>query len=130
MVLTLPQSLEARQILTARPEWIVQHGRNPEFRLYLSRVKRRGPVSARAGCSTRALTRDDKQHRWMMFAAVHFSGVLRYRPRRILLCAAGRICSRLHGPANAAATNPINMGYSHQGESDSMCHANIALMQY
>lgn len=42
MVLKPHESLEATKILAAKPEWIVQHGRNPEFRLYLCRVKRRG----------------------------------------------------------------------------------------
>ncbi len=42
MVLNPQESLEAARILAAKPEWVVQHGRNPEFRLYLCRVKRRG----------------------------------------------------------------------------------------
>lgn len=42
MVLSPDESREAATILQARPEWIVQHGRNPDFRLYLCRVKRRG----------------------------------------------------------------------------------------
>jgi hypothetical protein len=42
MVLNPHESLETKKILEEKPEWVVQHGRNPEFRLYLCRVKRRG----------------------------------------------------------------------------------------
>jgi hypothetical protein len=42
LVLNLHESMEAKQILLQKPEWIVKYGRNPEFRLFLSRVKRRG----------------------------------------------------------------------------------------
>ncbi len=42
LVLTPQESVEAKAILRNNPEWIVKHGRNAEFRLYMSRVKRQG----------------------------------------------------------------------------------------
>lgn len=42
LVLTPQESNEAKAILRKSPEWIIRHGRNREFRLYLSRVRRQG----------------------------------------------------------------------------------------
>jgi hypothetical protein len=45
LVLTPQESGEAKIILRKKPEWIIKHGRNREFRLYLCRVKRQGKVN-------------------------------------------------------------------------------------
>lgn len=45
LVLTPQESGEAKLILRKKPEWIIKHGRNREFRLYLTRVKRQGKVN-------------------------------------------------------------------------------------
>lgn len=44
LVLTPQESNEAKGILRKKPEWIIKHGRNREFRLYLCRVKRQGKI--------------------------------------------------------------------------------------
>jgi hypothetical protein len=41
-VLTREESKLISDILVAGPEWAVRHGRNPEFRLFMTRVTRRG----------------------------------------------------------------------------------------
>lgn len=45
LVLTPQESAEAKIILRKKPEWIIKHGRNREFRLYLCRIKRQGKVN-------------------------------------------------------------------------------------
>lgn len=45
LVLTPHESGEAKIILRKKPEWIIKHGRNREFRLYLCRIKRLGKVN-------------------------------------------------------------------------------------
>jgi hypothetical protein len=42
LILTPQESNEAKTILRQHPEWIIRHGRNREFRLFLARVKRQG----------------------------------------------------------------------------------------
>jgi hypothetical protein len=41
-VLSRDESQVIGEILATRPEWVVRNGRNPEFRLFLTRVTRRG----------------------------------------------------------------------------------------
>jgi hypothetical protein len=42
LILTPQESNEAKAILRQRPEWIIRHGRNREFRLFVARLRRQG----------------------------------------------------------------------------------------